>query len=375
MRCEEKFVFPVIVSFLILTAFASVSEAKTIYVPDDYAKIQWAVDNASAGDTIVVRDGTYNENVDVNIANLTIRSENGSASTIVQAAHLNDHVAKNTGGSHIIVHALNPEGVEIASIEGMHPNCVEIYDGDKLIGYGAHDNETYNKPIAISPGNHTIRVIFNGMTLERNIDIQPGEVKELTFIFKRVELDITWSIDESIEGSVSWPLIEDAPPQPVEKRSGSLFIAEFFAYVPNWLTPSYEPWISAQVEGRASFHLDNTYCSGSSSISGSASGAYCDLYAYVGVFLRREGVYPIDIPAREDFTYWYSQYILDGYYPAARFSITRDKPSGYYYFIEPIDQYYPCRGETGYHLIKVPANRHYKGIVFIMRPIVSSHVK
>jgi len=34
-------------------------------VPDNYAKIQWAVDNASAGDTIIVRDGTYTENVDV----------------------------------------------------------------------------------------------------------------------------------------------------------------------------------------------------------------------------------------------------------------------------------------------------------------------
>jgi len=36
-----------------------------IYVPDDYAKIQWAVDNASAGSTIIVRDGTYTENMDV----------------------------------------------------------------------------------------------------------------------------------------------------------------------------------------------------------------------------------------------------------------------------------------------------------------------
>ena len=33
-------------------------------MPDDYAKIQWAVDNASVGDTIIVRDGTYTENVD-----------------------------------------------------------------------------------------------------------------------------------------------------------------------------------------------------------------------------------------------------------------------------------------------------------------------
>jgi len=83
MMCEaRKVVFTVSVSFLILTAFASVSEAKTIYVPDDYARIQWAVDSASIGDTIIVRDGTYYENVVVN-KKLTIKSENGSAYCIV----------------------------------------------------------------------------------------------------------------------------------------------------------------------------------------------------------------------------------------------------------------------------------------------------
>jgi pectin methylesterase-like acyl-CoA thioesterase len=63
----------------------------TIYVPDDYAKIQWAVDNATAGDTIIVSDGIYYENVNVN-KRLTIRSENGSETTIVQAANPNDHI-------------------------------------------------------------------------------------------------------------------------------------------------------------------------------------------------------------------------------------------------------------------------------------------
>ena len=52
MRCEaRKFVF-LVFAFLILSAFAGVSSARTIYVPEDYARIQWAVDNASVGDTI-----------------------------------------------------------------------------------------------------------------------------------------------------------------------------------------------------------------------------------------------------------------------------------------------------------------------------------
>jgi uncharacterized repeat protein (TIGR01451 family) len=47
--------------------------------------IQAAIDNAIAGDTICVKDGTYTENVDVDVNNLTIKSENGSANCIVNA--------------------------------------------------------------------------------------------------------------------------------------------------------------------------------------------------------------------------------------------------------------------------------------------------
>jgi len=68
----------------------------TIYVPDDYSTIQEAVDAANPGDTIIVRDGTYIENVDVSKDHLTIRSENGAEVTIVQAtgSTYEDHVFK-----------------------------------------------------------------------------------------------------------------------------------------------------------------------------------------------------------------------------------------------------------------------------------------
>ena len=56
MRGNKHLVFGVCVAFVLFSAFASVASARTIYVPDDYEKIQWAVDNASAGDTIIVRD-------------------------------------------------------------------------------------------------------------------------------------------------------------------------------------------------------------------------------------------------------------------------------------------------------------------------------
>jgi len=50
------------VLFLLAIATASASQ---IYVPDDYSRIQWAIDNSSVGGTIIVKSGTYYENVNV----------------------------------------------------------------------------------------------------------------------------------------------------------------------------------------------------------------------------------------------------------------------------------------------------------------------
>lgn len=81
---------------------ALVDEPRTWHVDDDLAdypdadftRIQDAVNAASSGDTIIVYPGTYTENVDVN--NLTIKSESGAEATIVHAANSNDHVFEVT---------------------------------------------------------------------------------------------------------------------------------------------------------------------------------------------------------------------------------------------------------------------------------------
>ena len=84
----------IIVALLTMALPLGVSQVEaspgTSYVPDDYSTIQAAVNAASPDDTIIIRDGTYTENVDVNKDHLTIQSENGADSTIVQAADSND---------------------------------------------------------------------------------------------------------------------------------------------------------------------------------------------------------------------------------------------------------------------------------------------
>lgn len=74
-----------IMIFVATIIFVGIASAATIYVPDDYENIQWAVDNATDEDAIIVRDGTYAENVDVN-KRLTIQSENGPSRTIISSA-------------------------------------------------------------------------------------------------------------------------------------------------------------------------------------------------------------------------------------------------------------------------------------------------
>ena len=64
-----KFAAILIIGVLLTTAvpLSIVSKAEaspaTIYVPDNYSTIQAAVNAASPGDTIIVRDGTYTENI------------------------------------------------------------------------------------------------------------------------------------------------------------------------------------------------------------------------------------------------------------------------------------------------------------------------
>lgn len=70
-----RYAFRITVLVLLMANGAS---AATITVPDDYARIQWAIDNAISGDTIEVHNDTYNENVNVN-KQLTMRGIGMSA--------------------------------------------------------------------------------------------------------------------------------------------------------------------------------------------------------------------------------------------------------------------------------------------------------
>jgi len=82
-------------------AFMSIglASADTIYVPDNYPTIQQAVDNATDGDTIFVRTGTYPENIRIDSKDLTIEGENRDTTIIDGVGSGNCVHVRNAGVS------------------------------------------------------------------------------------------------------------------------------------------------------------------------------------------------------------------------------------------------------------------------------------
>ena len=78
---------------LVLLSLPAPGAAATLNVPADYATIQAAINAASNGDTILVSDGTYTENIDFKGKAITLKSINGPSTTIIDGGSI-DTVVK-----------------------------------------------------------------------------------------------------------------------------------------------------------------------------------------------------------------------------------------------------------------------------------------
>jgi len=73
-------------AFILSSCFAFAQTANTWYVPDDYATIQGGIDAIQIGDTLIVRDGTYFENIHFNGNEIILKSEHGAESTVINGS-------------------------------------------------------------------------------------------------------------------------------------------------------------------------------------------------------------------------------------------------------------------------------------------------
>jgi parallel beta-helix repeat protein len=105
MEEEVMNVKRILIAGLFIAAFFAVPStvfSDTYYVPDDYGTIQMALDAAVAGDEIIVRDGVWTGDGNVNLAfgakALTLRSENGADKCIINCGRIADRGFFFNGG-------------------------------------------------------------------------------------------------------------------------------------------------------------------------------------------------------------------------------------------------------------------------------------
>ncbi len=133
------------------------SEPESWYVDGsgsaDFTTIQEAVTAAAVGDTIIVKNSSYTENVTVDKA-LTIRSENGASSTTVIAAVYDTAIFNVQAGGVVIdgFSVLGPTNTHVAGIELVDVNdctirnndCSGCYNGIHLGGTATNNIVTGN---------------------------------------------------------------------------------------------------------------------------------------------------------------------------------------------------------------------------------------
>jgi parallel beta-helix repeat protein len=140
-KMEKYCVFCLILLFLLFPLGAA--SAKTITVDDsgsaDFTKIQDAVNVACDGDTIIVKDGTYAEDIKVN-KSLTIQSENGTDRTIVKSRGLKFNITADeveiVGFTITGVESLDNAGIKLHNVSGCEiadNNIINNYEGVALI--------------------------------------------------------------------------------------------------------------------------------------------------------------------------------------------------------------------------------------------------
>ncbi|RLE67744.1 MAG: hypothetical protein DRJ45_09000, partial [Thermoprotei archaeon] len=145
------------------------ASAKTIYVPDNYSTIQDAVNASFPGDTIVVRDGTYVENVFVNIPYLTIKSENGSANCVVHSEYVY--------GGYGNAFTLNADGVKIEGFTITGYNGIYVYSDSNII---SSNNISSNNWYGISLSDSSNNTISNNNISNNEFGISLGDSSENT---------------------------------------------------------------------------------------------------------------------------------------------------------------------------------------------------
>ncbi len=166
------------ISLVLVLCFAVVSssqirmvkaETNTLVVPDDYSSIQEAIDNASEGDTIFVKNGTYLEKIMIN-QSLSLIGEN-MENTIIDA---------NKDGTPISLIQSNVTitGFTICNGSGIHGG-IDFWAGVDYCNISG--NRIINNPVGIDVAYSSYNIIFGNYLELNGAGIQLGGTRGSNF--------------------------------------------------------------------------------------------------------------------------------------------------------------------------------------------------
>ncbi|RCV64226.1 CASH domain-dontaining protein [Methanophagales archaeon] len=190
---------------IVILLFAVASVSATDYQVHEGESIQAAINMSHPGDTIIVHNGTYTENVVVNRSNILIRSANGSAVTIVQSNRTGMHVFNITDQENITldgftirdasavlnttknVNATSQTTVSILTV----PTQPTVPEGPSIDGFlsvtstpsgaditldGTPIGEKTPHSMPLMPGTHTLKLTLPGyLDWTKGVQVTGGE--------------------------------------------------------------------------------------------------------------------------------------------------------------------------------------------------------
>jgi len=141
-------------AILLVTIIAGSACGNEIYVPDHFATVQGAINAASTGDTIIVRPGTYMENLSFRGKAITLKSELGPDVTVIDGGQKEAVVLFN---NHETRHSIL-EGFTITNGCGSYRAAANVYYGGGIRCHYSSPTIRYN-----IIKNNSVRGAYLGM--------------------------------------------------------------------------------------------------------------------------------------------------------------------------------------------------------------------
>lgn len=232
--------------------------------------------------------------------------------------------------SYLLVHALNPEGVELSTLRHA-PHFWEDLLSVYVDGHRLYPDAVGAYACCQPAGAHTVRAEFNGMSKEESIVLDWGETRSITFVFDRTEFDLAGviqGIDLSYDASVSGtfdledPCIDNYATSFEDRDGGEVADAGAYAsaFTP-WEDLGYLVRVQGAYSASASLSVKGTSCRADIYVSYSGAcyppnawGELCEAGSWAGI--RPVSASIGYVPPLDGFDVWCVQSVRCGIYPS-----------------------------------------------------------